>query len=30
MGQLFTPGTLKLVGSTESNINKDKNGENIP
>ena len=28
--ELLTPETMKLFGSTESKINKDKNGENIP
>ena len=28
--ELLTPGTMKLLGSTESKINKDKNGENVP
>ena len=28
--ELLTPETMKLLGSTESKINKDKNGENIP
>ena len=28
--ELLTPETLKLLGSTESNITKDKNGENVP
>ena len=28
--ELLTPKTLKLLGSTESKINKDKNGENVP
>ena len=27
---LLTPETIKLLGSTENKINKDKNGENIP
>ena len=27
---LLTPGTMKLLGSTESKITKDKNGENVP
>ena len=26
----LTPETMKLLGSTESNITKDKNGENVP
>ena len=28
--ELLTPGTMKLPGSTESKITKDKNGENVP
>ena len=28
--QLLTPETMKLLGSTESKITKDKNSENIP
>ena len=28
--ELLTPETVKLLGSTESKINKDKNGENVP
>ena len=28
--QVLTPGTMKLLGSTESKITKDKNGENVP
>ena len=28
--QLLTPETMKLLGSTESKITKDKNGENVP
>ena len=28
--ELLTPETLKLLGSTKSNITKDKNGENVP
>ena len=28
--KLLTPGTMKLLGSTESKITKDKNGENVP
>ena len=28
--ELLTPGTMKLLGSTKSKINKDKNGENVP
>ena len=28
--QLLTPKTMKLLGSTEYKITKDKNGENIP
>ena len=27
--ELLTPETLKLLGSTESKITKDKNGENV-
>ena len=27
---LLTPETMKLLGSTESKITKDKNGENVP
>ena len=27
--ELLTPGTMKLLGSTESKITKDKNGENV-
>ena len=27
---LLTPETMKLLGSNESTINKDKNGENVP
>ena len=27
---LVTPGKMKLLGSTESKITKDKNGENVP
>ena len=26
----LTPKTMKLLGSTKSKINKDKNGENVP
>ena len=26
----LTPETMKLLGSTESNITKDKNGEDVP
>ena len=26
----LTPETMKLLGSTESKITKDKNGENVP
>ena len=26
----LTPETMKLVGSTENKITKDKNGENVP
>ena len=28
--ELLTPETMKLLGSTESRITKDKNGQNIP
>ena len=28
--ELLTPETTKLLGSTESKITKDKNGENVP
>ena len=28
--ELLTPETMKLLGSAESKINKDKNGENVP
>ena len=28
--ELLTPETMKLPGSTESKITKDKNGENVP
>ena len=28
--ELLTPETMKLLGSTVSKINKDKNGENVP
>ena len=28
--ELLTPGTMKLLGSTESKITKDKKGENVP
>ena len=28
--QLLTPETMKLRGSTENKISKDKNGENVP
>ena len=28
--KLLTPKTMKLLGSTESKITKDKNGENVP
>ena len=28
--KLSTPETTKLLGSTKSNINKGKNGENVP
>ena len=28
--ELLTPETIKLLGSTENEITKDKNGENVP
>ena len=28
--ELLMPETMKLLGSTKSKINKDKNGENVP
>ena len=28
--ELLTPETLKLLGSNESKITTDKNGENVP
>ena len=28
--ELLTPETTNLLGSTESKISKDKNGENVP
>ena len=28
--KLLTPETMKLLGSTENKINKDKNDENVP
>ena len=28
--ELLTPETMKLLGSTESKITKDKNGKNVP
>ena len=28
--ELLTPETMKLIGSTENKITKDKNSENIP
>ena len=28
--ELLTSETMKLLGSTESKISKDKNGENVP
>ena len=28
--ELLTPETMKLLGSTESKLTKDKNGENVP
>ena len=27
--KLLTPGTIKLLGSTKSKINKEKNGKNV-
>ena len=27
--ELLTPETMKLIGSNESKLNKDKNGENV-
>ena len=30
MDILLTPETMKLLGSTESKITKDKNGKNMP
>ena len=30
MDILLTPETMKLLGSTESKITKEKNGENMP
>ena len=27
--ELLTPETMKLIGSTENKITKDKNGENV-
>ena len=30
MDIILTPETMKLLGSTESKITKDKNGENVP
>ena len=27
--ELLTPGTMKLIGSTQSKIAKDENGENV-
>ena len=28
--QILTPETMRLLGSTENKITKDKNGENVP
>ena len=28
--ELLAPETMKLLGSTENKITKDKNGENVP
>ena len=28
--ELLTPESMKLLGSTENKITKDKNGENVP
>ena len=28
--ELLTPETMKLLGSAENKLNKDKNGENVP
>ena len=28
--ELLTPETMKLLGSTKKDIDKDKNGENVP
>ena len=28
--ELLTPETMKLLGSADSKITKDKNGENVP
>ena len=28
--ELLTPETMKLLGSTENKLTKDKNGENVP
>ena len=28
--ELLTPESIKLLGSTENKITKDKNGENVP
>ena len=30
LNYLITPEIMKLLGSTESKITKDKNGENVP
>ena len=30
MDTVLTPETMKLLGSTENKITKDKNGENVP
>ena len=28
--ELLTPETMKLLGSTKKDVDKDKNGENVP
>ena len=28
--ELLTPGAIKLLGSTKKDVDKDKDGENIP
>ena len=28
--ELLTPETMKLLGSAEKDVDKDKNGENVP